>query len=154
MLHVDRYFAIRAREGNRPAYEAALWNGLLLDPENPHERVWPGVKELLGWPSLEHFSCVVLLGEPGRGKSTEWRFQHSAIEADDDSGKSFLVDLRDLCSTGRLSERVSAVGDYPCSRGIGLWARGCAVARIPWAAVQPVAQPFAPSRKVARVGWQ
>ena len=108
-MYVERFFikgsteSALVRDVEKLADIVPTQDGLLMDLDHPLRRYWPGMKGLRVWQDIESLPCLVLLGEPGQGKTTEWRHQVGIInQSGDDSHKAFLIQLRDLNDTGDL----------------------------------------------------
>src|SRR4029453_16129040 len=53
-------------------------DGFLVDPESEWARYYAG--DVVSFESIEHFQCLVLLGEPGSGKTTTLEREWERIE--------------------------------------------------------------------------
>ena len=80
-------------------------NGFLVDPDAEYgELLNPDV---LSWDKISGISCLILLGEPGIGKSTALKDEYErTTAAAGTSDQALWVDLRSFQTDQRLHERV------------------------------------------------
>lgn len=80
--------------------------GFLYDPDSIYGRALH--PDVLPYSEISGFPCLVLLGEPGLGKTTTLKVERRRLEAEAAGrGDSLLpIDLRSVSSDGRLIEKV------------------------------------------------
>lgn len=92
--------------------------GFLVDPESEIGRYH--AEDVRSFESIQHYACLVLLGEPGAGKSTalkqEWSRLQQSASAQGDAELRF--DLREFSTDQRLVNKVFG------SPGLDAWKKG------------------------------
>ena len=81
-------------------------SGFLLDPESEHAKYH--ASDAVSFESINNTQCMVLLGEPGMGKSTALRAEFESLrnETSSSSDSALWFDLRDYSSDDRLERKI------------------------------------------------
>ncbi len=81
-------------------------DGFLVDPDSESAAFYE--MDVVSFESISHFPCLVLLGEPGSGKSTALDQERSAVEADlaTTADRFIYEDLRAFQTDYRLAQKV------------------------------------------------
>ena len=80
--------------------------GFLLDPESEYATYY--TTDVVSFEAIANIPCLVLLGEPGIGKSTTLRAEFEKIRQTAEAANEIALyfDLRDYSSDGRLEQKV------------------------------------------------
>ena len=84
-------------------------DGFLYDPESEYGRVCN--PDVVPFESIMNTPCLVLLGEPGIGKTCAMQTEKEAIDTKikNDGGETLWLDLRSFGNEERLVDRKSVV---------------------------------------------
>lgn len=93
-------------------------DGFLVDPESDIGRYY--AEDVRSFENIQQYSCLVLLGEPGAGKSTALRQEWSHLQqtASAKGDVELLFDLREFSTDQRLASKVFG------SAGVEAWKKG------------------------------
>ncbi|WP_164009912.1 TIR domain-containing protein [Pyxidicoccus trucidator] len=88
------------------------FNGFLPDPESDDWTGWN--PNIVPFESISKLPCLVLLGEPGTGKSTALKLIDSGLfqGSDDESSQNLLVDLKECTSEALLDKHLFQSAEF------------------------------------------
>lgn len=83
--------------------------GYLTDPDTEWGRLYS--RGAIALSTIARSPCLVLLGEPGIGKSTAIKSEFDALETQD-SAKRLFLDLREVGSDWQLDRKLFSSSDF------------------------------------------